>query len=233
MHRKSLREATAFPRCSSNIKFVDLGKCPRCGQDWSPGDELCPHCGFVPIGAGLKAQAKSAEIQADPARQRAIELDLGFQREPGSRPGLILTAILLILMSIAYDQKVWTNDWEPIRILAGAPPSPNIVGDWGITASEQLDREGIDAKVQGLTGDFVFGQNGAARVHLYRGFDEMEATGQFSQRGTTVILYHLEGTNGGTSLPESVTLNIVWRNGSQMQMDIQGQERVSLQRQAE
>lgn len=211
---------------------MDLGKCPRCGAEWTPGDEICPHCGFIPIGAGLRSAATPGDNERSAARERSIELDLGIEREPGSRPGLILSALLLIVLAFAYDAKVWTNEWQPLRVAFGAQPSPEITGDWGITVSEELDREGIAAKVQGLAGSFQFGKNGTARIHLYRGFDEMEATGQFSQSGNSIQLKHLEGTNGGSQLPSQVNLNVVWRHGDQMQVDIEGQERVTLMRQS-
>ena len=209
---------------------MDLGKCPRCGEAWPTGDEICRKCGFIPIGAGLRAQTVEAEAD-EKARYRTIELDLGLEREPGSRPGLILSALLLIFVSVAYDQKIWVNQWQPLKVLMGAPKPPDIVGDWAIVSSEQLDKEGIAAKVQGLSGDFQFGKNGAARIHLYRSFDEMQATAQYSQNGSMIHLDHLEGNNGPSELPDQVDLSLGWRKGDQMQIDIQGQERVTLQRQ--
>lgn len=210
---------------------MDLGKCPRCGRAWVPGEEICAQCGFVPIGAGLRSKAVAEPIP-EARKRRALELDLGIEREPGSRPGLILSAVLLVAIAGAYDQRIWTNDWEPVRVAMGAPRSVDISGDWGITQSEQLDRPGIEARVQGLTGSFQFAKNGTTRIHLYRGTQEMEATGTYTQSGTSIRLRNLSGTNGGVQLPEQVTLNLVWRHGDQMQVDIESEERVTLQRQS-
>jgi hypothetical protein len=185
------------------------------------------HCGFIPVGTGMRQLYESSVVDAR-ERERIAERNLGLERAPGSRNGLIFTAIALSLMGFSYDQRIWVNNWEVLRLGLGDARPIRVVGNWGVTDAQELDEAGSAHKDDGLYGTIQFGDNGAVRLSLFRGVERMEATGLYTQSGKNIYLRQLTGTNGASPLPEQVKLSLDWTHGDTMQMDIEDQERLTL-----
>jgi hypothetical protein len=170
------------------------------------------------------------ETEVDVQRREVlIEHNLGLERPPGSRNGLIFTAIVLSLMGASFDGRIWVNNWESVRLALGTRPSTNIVGAWGVVNAQELDESGSSQKDDGLYGTIQFASNGAVRLSLSRGVQTMEATGLYTQSGDDIVLRQLSGTNGASPLPDQLVLKLDYRKGNAMQVDISDQERLSLQ----
>jgi hypothetical protein len=193
------------------------------------GAEQCRHCGFVPIGAGLQGLYRDAQKEQ---KQRQLNLDLSFglERQPGSRNGLIVTALFVILLGLSYDQKIWANNWEFVRAIMGAPRSVSLVGDWGITETKELDAAGMAHRIDGLYGTIQFGQNGTVRLSMTRGTQSMDATGLYLQNGNEVLLKQLTGTNGSSPLPAEVRLTLLYRKSDTMKINVEKEEQLTLVR---
>lgn len=209
---------------------VDLGKCPRCGTEWVVGAEICGTCGFVPIGAGLKAAPKEPETVAAPAPKRFDIHDV----HPSST-GYVLLLIAFLTLAFGVELRPWKNGWEGLRIAFGDVSSSEAIGRWIISRSVTLDAQGLPGEQRlPLSGEIVLRSNARASVILQRGGVRARAEGRFTQHGQTVEIDDLRMTIGDRDMiPSKFTLELTWQDASNVIAEVDSREVLYLRRKAD
>jgi len=176
---------------------VDLGKCPKCGVVWPAGNDRCNACGYKAIGAGLDKLPKKVKPK------RPVKY-----KEPGSATPLLTVAVLAGLGYIGYVEKPWTNNFEFIRVLFGAEPSPHIEGDWNVTKILSMGKSVTPiTSAETSQGTMKF-HSDKSDIVLNNGTDEpFKAKAKYVQNNDHVILSDFT-TDPVCEMPPKLDLNL-------------------------
>ena len=199
---------------------MDLGICPRCGRQW-PGGEYCPHCGFIPIGAGLTRLAKKKRKKIKP------------YREPGSATPFLLFLVLIGGVGSVCESKPWQDGWDRVRGLFGQPRIHDIQGNWQIVRLLQVSPSQLGplytAHVEQAT--MVFSPNAGVTFKIERQGHEVDATGSYEVDGTVVHIKNLHTPDdGGPALPRNMDIPLAWNGENEVVAETAPQEQAYLHR---
>lgn len=171
---------------------MDLGKCPGCGEIWPIGQEICPHCGSVAIGAGL----------------RRNPLLIRFRRRADGKEywsylpflGLVFGVLLAVAM---YQYQPWQEDWQALRtLLFKERPTEEILGRWEVT---RVLRPTPAAKrvipAEATTALFNFQPNGIVYVRVSNDKTSVTYQGIYNQRETNLFLSNMSSPSKPLSFP--------------------------------
>ncbi|WP_309717824.1 hypothetical protein [Armatimonas sp.] len=177
---------------------MDLGTCPRCGAEWRKGIERCYKCGYVPIGAGVKAEKK--------ARKR-------FRKyvEPGSGRGLVFFVLIGVIGFGGWKYKPWENDWAVLRGWMGQGRIQDVTGEWDVVKSLAL-KPGSEMLLANRYsgGRLKFAKKGSFGISMKEGESAREGEGSFKTDGRKVQVTGLRAKEGSATLPTKFEMMLTW-----------------------
>lgn len=189
---------------------MDLGNCPRCGADWRESSDKCHACGYVAIGAGVKATVK---------KKKRVRYS-----EPGSSKGLLTFLILVGAGYLGYQYYLERTS------------APTLVGEWIVVKSIPLQpgQFGLisDPTVKGA--DMQFGPKGGVKLELSHEVGQVSAEGKYLESRDTALLKDLTIAEDPEvqpgSIPDLIKMNLVWSGRDTVYATVDGAEKVILKR---
>ncbi len=199
---------------------MDLSQCPRCHTRWSGGD-FCGSCGFVPIGAGLKGQAKKKKKK-------------GRYVEPGSGRGSLIFILLVGIGGGAFYYKPWQEDWALVRYWMGQGHIHSVKGQWNIVKATALrpDAQTIFANKIGA-GSLKFDDKNGVKFELGTTLDKVDVNAVYVVNGRSVFISKMSSESGTNPLPGSIHLDLTWQGPDTIVASVSKDELVYLQRRPE
>ena len=203
------------------MSSVDLEKCPKCGKAWS-GGEFCSDCGFVPVGAFLKAQPKKKK-----KKHRKY-------REPGGSTGFLSLVFLACLGYVAVANKVWSNNFQPIRELIQGPQPGNLRGTWTVVQSViPADGRSEFARESTRTMTFRFEDDGKVAIDIRGELEATKASGTYRVEAQNLVLEALTFDPPGTQVyPDTASVLLSWSGPDALIATVGNSETLYLRRDA-
>ncbi len=197
---------------------MDLGRCPRCGADWPTGLERCNKCGYVPIGAGVKAEKK-------PRRR------VGKYVEPGSSRGFVFICLFGVLAFGCWKYHPWENDWALVRYWMGQGRVQDVRGEWDVVKSVAVKPSAsalVANKYSG--GRLKFSEKENFSISLRSGEKSQDGAGRYRTDGRLVHVESLKPTDGSAQLPTNFSMTLTWTGPDMAMGAIGGNEILYLRR---
>ncbi len=184
---------------------MDLERCPKCGNRWVAGLEKCMGCGFVPIGAGLKAA---------PRKKRRI----GKYVEPGSARSLFTFVLVGLLVFAGYRYQPWNDDWEMVHALLGNPRHHSLIGEWEVVRTFKInkDKPPVLSQAGVKTGTLNFSKKGDVKMVFKPQGEKATANGMFVVDGTMVAVNRVQSGSASLALPSAMKMKLAWSGPNQL-----------------
>jgi hypothetical protein len=181
---------------------MDLGVCPRCGEEWAVGSEFCNHCGFVAIGAGLTRLPRKKKKR------------IRKYREPGSSTPFLSVFLFFSIFVWVYESRPWERHWEQVRVWFGAEPTKSVDGNWEVQSVIALDAKQRPIVAPGnlITGEMEFSRDGKAKLVLhYPPVSQLVVQANYDLEGTRLILSRLATDPDLPKIPKKVDMHLSWQ----------------------
>jgi hypothetical protein len=157
----------------------------------------------VPIGAGLDKVVKKKKPKK-PVKYR----------EPGSATGLLSISLIALVGGFGYLQKPWENNFEPIRVMFGATPTPKVEGDWEIVKVVSLEKPTQMSSSETTQGKYSFHQ-GKAKIELVADNQPFKAQANYTQDGSYMVMTGFK-TDPNCEMPPSVQVSLIEQGEDQL-----------------
>ncbi len=219
---------------------MDLGYCPRCGDKWTTGNEMCPNCGFIPIGAGLRTLSRLARAE-DAAKKKSTktkksrldDFDFSLIRgyEVANAAGFFLSVCIFLIVAFSYNGKPWRNDFQSIRELLGDKPARSMTGHWII--EEDRPFGSTVNYLDELGGSFSFSDEGNVHLQWERKRKNIDVDARYVVVGETLSISGFSSKGDPSlGLPGQITFDLNWLGQDRVEASIGDKEVLVLSRES-